>query len=278
MVAALDLGSSEETRAGSIPVRGTFIKNKFMFKFIKKMFQSNKNILTVGLNKTELDEYDKALILICGVLNVDLRKPNFFDEALYVKTAKSFGLKVDKSDAFKAIDLIFQNISSKRNHNEIVLQYLIKVMQIPSKIFYDDSFYKFVREAFERISRFYNKQKQFGQFESYCCKFIKPDWRNAFIFDSPEANFYRTFWSGWIDYIRSQRQYYQNYQNNRNYQKSQPSITKYYEILGISVTKDKAIIKSAYRKLCLRYHPDKGGSKEKFIEINQTYEYLITHV
>ena len=80
-----------------------------MFKFIKKMFQSNKNILTVGLNKTELDEYDKALILICGVLNVDLRKPNFFDEALYVKTAKSFGLKVDKSDAFKAIDLIFQN-------------------------------------------------------------------------------------------------------------------------------------------------------------------------
>ena len=38
------------------------------------MFQSNKNILTVGLNKTELDEYDKALILICGVLNVDLRK------------------------------------------------------------------------------------------------------------------------------------------------------------------------------------------------------------
>lgn len=98
-----------------------------MFKFIKKMFQSNKNILTVGLNKTELDEYDKALILICGVLNVDLRKPNFFDEALYVKTAKSFGLKVDKSDAFKAIDLIFQNISSKRNHNEIVLQYLIKV-------------------------------------------------------------------------------------------------------------------------------------------------------
>lgn len=129
-----------------------------MFKFIKKMFQSNKNILTVGLNKTELDEYDKALILICGVLNVDLRKPNFFDEALYVKTAKSFGLKVDKSDVFKAIDLIFQNISSKRNHNEIVLQYLIKVMQIPSKIFYDDSFYKFVREAFERISRFYNKQ------------------------------------------------------------------------------------------------------------------------
>ena len=151
LVAALDLGSSEETRAGSIPVRGTFIKNKFMFKFIKKMFQSNKNILTVGLNKTELDEYDKALILICGVLNVDLRKPNFFDEALYVKTAKSFGLKVDKSDAFKAIDLIFQNISSKCNHNEIVLQYLIKVMQIPSKIFYDDSFYKFVREAFERI-------------------------------------------------------------------------------------------------------------------------------
>ena len=58
------------------------------------MFQSNKNILTVGLNKTELDEYDKALILICGVLNVDLRKPNFFDEALYVKQLNLLGLKL----------------------------------------------------------------------------------------------------------------------------------------------------------------------------------------
>ena len=29
LVAALDLGSSEETRAGSIRVRGTFIKNKY---------------------------------------------------------------------------------------------------------------------------------------------------------------------------------------------------------------------------------------------------------
>lgn len=250
-----------------------------MFKFIKKMFQNNKNILTIGLNKTELDEYDKALILICGILNVDLRKPNFFEECLYIETSRSFGPKVDKSDAFKAIDLIFQNISPKRNHNEIVLQYLIKIMQIPSKIIWDDNFYEFVRETFERISRFYNKQRQFDQFKNYCCKFIKPDWKNAFIFYGPEAKFYRTFWSGWIDYcVRSQRQYYQNYQNNRSYQKPQPSITKYYEVLGISVTKDKAIIKSAYRKLCLRYHPDKGGSKEKFIEINQAYEYLIAHV
>lgn len=249
-----------------------------MFKFIKKMFQSNKNILTIGLNKTELDEYDKALILICGILNVDLRKPNFFDETLYVKTSKSFGRTVKQLDVFKAIDLIFQNVSSKRNHDQIVLQYLIKVMQIQSKIINDNNFYKFVQEAFTKISRFYYKQKQFEQFENYCRKFIKPDWRNAFLFYYSEASFYRTFWNGWFNYTRSQREYYQNYQNNRNYQKSQPSITKYYEVLGISITKDKTTIKSAYRKLCLQYHPDKGGSKEKFIEINQAYEYLMAHV
>lgn len=248
-----------------------------MFKFIKKMFQSSKNILTIGLNKKELDEYDKALILICGVLDVSLLKPNFFDNNIYREINKSFGRKVPETKVLKAIDLIFQNLSSKRNHDEIILQYLVKVMQIPSKVIDNDTFYNFVRSAFERISKHYYEQKQFTKFKNYCYKFIKPDWNGAFTFYNNEANFYRTFWSGWIRYVHF-RDYQNNYQNTRSYQRPQPNINKYYEILGISITKDKAVIKSAYRKLCFQYHPDKGGSKEKFIEINQAYEYLIAHV
>ena len=146
-------------------------------------------------------------------------------------------------------------------------------MQIPSKIIQDDNFYKFVQEAFEKISKYYYKQKRFNQFESYCRKFIRPDWKSAFQLYDISTSFYRTLWEGWDDYTK--RRYYQS---NRNYQKPQSSIMKCYEILGISATKDKATIKSAYHKLCLCHHPDKGGSKEKFIEINQAYEYLMNRI
>lgn len=51
----------------------------------------------------------------------------------------------------------------------------------------------------------------------------------------------------------------------------------YYEILGIPRTATKEEIKKAYRRLALKYHPDKGGTKEdetKFKEINEAYAVL----
>ena len=51
----------------------------------------------------------------------------------------------------------------------------------------------------------------------------------------------------------------------------------YYEILGVSRDSDQAAIKSAYRKLARKYHPDVNKTKEaeeKFKDINEAYEVL----
>lgn len=51
----------------------------------------------------------------------------------------------------------------------------------------------------------------------------------------------------------------------------------YYDILGVAKGASDADIKKAYRKAAMKYHPDKGGSKEdeeKFKEANEAYSVL----
>ena len=53
---------------------------------------------------------------------------------------------------------------------------------------------------------------------------------------------------------------------------------EYYEVLGLSKGASESEIKSAYRKLAMKYHPDRNqGNKEaeeKFKEINESYAVL----
>jgi len=48
----------------------------------------------------------------------------------------------------------------------------------------------------------------------------------------------------------------------------------YYSTLGLSKGANPDEIKRSYRKLASQYHPDKGGSKEKFQEIQEAYATL----
>ncbi|VVC03838.1 Chaperone protein DnaJ [Candidatus Bilamarchaeum dharawalense] len=52
----------------------------------------------------------------------------------------------------------------------------------------------------------------------------------------------------------------------------------YHEILGVSKDADEKQIKKAYRRLALKYHPDRNkdaDAEEKFKEINEAYAVLI---
>lgn len=56
-----------------------------------------------------------------------------------------------------------------------------------------------------------------------------------------------------------------------------PTKKDYYEVLGVAKTASEDEIKSAYRKLALKYHPDRNkepGAEARFKEINEAYQIL----
>jgi DnaJ-class molecular chaperone len=52
----------------------------------------------------------------------------------------------------------------------------------------------------------------------------------------------------------------------------------YYKILGVAKTASQDDIKKAYRKLALKYHPDRNkdnpGAEDKFKEVGEAYAVL----
>lgn len=51
-------------------------------------------------------------------------------------------------------------------------------------------------------------------------------------------------------------------------------MANYYETLGVSKNASDKELKTAFRKLAAKYHPDAGGDEEKFKQINEAYNTL----
>lgn len=54
--------------------------------------------------------------------------------------------------------------------------------------------------------------------------------------------------------------------------------TQSFELLGLSSNCSEEDIKKSYRTLSLKHHPDKGGDKEKFIEITEAKNKCLTYL
>lgn len=56
------------------------------------------------------------------------------------------------------------------------------------------------------------------------------------------------------------------------------SSKRYFDILGIPPTKNENLVKRAYRKKAMKYHPDRNPSaaaKDKFIQVTEAYEQIL---
>ena len=47
-----------------------------------------------------------------------------------------------------------------------------------------------------------------------------------------------------------------------------------YNVLGCKPTDDLSVIKKAYHKLCIKYHPDNAGDSDMFDKVNKAWNQI----
>lgn len=237
-----------------------------MFEFIKKII--HYDYLYRNKLKKNLSKYDFSLIEFLKLINVNIDHLNFFDKSVKLTVNAYITGSIDPF-------LIFRKKSITRNHDRIAIQFLIKIMQTNQCII--DHKYKWnLTRIFKLVAVYYSNR----EYEQICDQYIKNDWRDCFCFyNIMEPDFIIRFYKYYNTYNQN---YYNAFNNNFNKYKDQKNtnslLKAHFDKLGIEITKNTSIIKSQYRKLCLIHHPDKGGDKNMFISIIESYNYIMQHI
>lgn len=78
----------------------------------------------------------------------------------------------------------------------------------------------------------------------------------------------------WEEHWKEKCKHWQTHTNSSEY-KEEGLYLEEFKVLGIQPTKDKTLIKKAYRKMVIIYHPDKAGDNKMIRKINEAYETLM---
>ena len=103
--------------------------------------------------------------------------------------------------------------------------------------------------------------------------FFFPSGRSNTYFHTKQNEAFKDF----FEQMRRQQQHYQHHQSQKPAPKGM-SVHEAATILGISVDASIMQIKSAYRKLMLKHHPDKGGSAEYAAKLNIARDVMMAYV
>lgn len=177
-------------------------------------------------------------------------KGNLWDSGMKYAISKPIHITILWNVVDKTLDHIFYEIPAKVEEN-------IRKAQEAAR--------KAQREWEERMERERKERERIRQENAYQrARFYGSQ---GFEFNDDFAGFNHQYQSWWDNFSREQAK------------RQQETINPYaslYTILQISPTTDKKIIKAAYKKLVLVYHPDRGGSEEKFKELTAAYEKLMS--
>jgi len=120
-----------------------------------------------------------------------------------------------------------------------------------------------VLSIFITVDRYEDYNEAWSKYSQFCWeeqkKFYKNYWEDA----------YRQYKFGGRNYTNNSSQQRQQNNNSQQYQQSPPqqhsyTIDESFAFLGIKPGATPAEAKRAFRIMALKYHPDHGGSEEKF--------------
>lgn len=122
-----------------------------------------------------------------------------------------------------------------------------------------------LHEEVERARRRQEREEKERKEKEGSFNFNNFNWGSSFTEDNPfnHNSKNKEKWKRDTEYERRKQQRRQSKTRTR----TTSSYTNCFTVLGLSISATEEQVKSAYRKLSMEYHPDKGGSQEKFVEI-----------